>query len=307
MIAAGIVLFNPEIKRLTANLEALLLQVDKVYIYNNGCDSSIINYLNEKMKKTHILGDGENRGIAKALNCIMQKADEEGYKWVITMDQDTVIVNDMVKAFSERMKSDNIGIICPHAIDKRRIYMKQENSNEDEYVNDCITSGSCTKIEAWKAIGGFDEWLFIDLVDNDFCKRLILSNYKILKVWSIVIDQEFGDIQLKSFRIVTILVKVAKLAASKNLQILILKLSYKKKISPKRIYYSVRNVIYLNKKFVNYSGIGYTNYNCKSFFGFILCFMIPSFMRAENKKEVYKAIIKGIRDGKNKVIEPWVS
>ena len=38
------------------------------------------------------------------------------------------------------------------------------------------------RIDAWEQIGKFDEWLFIDLVDNEFCKRLIVSGYTILRL-----------------------------------------------------------------------------------------------------------------------------
>src|SRR5699024_6976157 len=62
---------------------------------------------------------------------------------------------------------------------------------------ECITSASCTSIKAWEKIGGFDDWLFIDLVDNEFCKRLVASGYKILRLNHLVLDQEFGCIHPK--------------------------------------------------------------------------------------------------------------
>ena len=46
-----------------------------------------------------------------------------------------------------------------------------------------------------------------------------------------------------------------------------------------------------------YGRVGYENYNCKGYFGFIISFMIPSILRAQDKKAVLKATVKGIHDG----------
>lgn len=58
----------------------------------------------------------------------------------------------------------------------------------EEFIDFCITSASCTNLAVWKEVGGFDERLFIDLVDNEFCKRLIVSGYKILRLNNLVLD-----------------------------------------------------------------------------------------------------------------------
>jgi GT2 family glycosyltransferase len=79
--------------------------------------------------------------------------------------------------------------------------MEIKKEPAEEYVDFCITSASCTNLNAWKNVGGFDEWLFIDLVDNDFCKRIIVSGYKILRINSLVLDQEFGKIIPKNEKV----------------------------------------------------------------------------------------------------------
>ena len=46
-----------------------------------------------------------------------------------------------------------------------------------------------------------------------------------------------------------------------------------------------------------YGPIGYENYNCRGYLGYIISFMIPSILRAQEKGEVLKATIKGIKEG----------
>ena len=56
-------------------------------------------------------------------------------------------------------------------------------------------------------------------------------------------------------------------------------------------------IIYLNKKMKEYGNVGYENYNCKGYFGFIISFMLPSILRAQEKRKVIKATIDGVIDG----------
>lgn len=82
-------------------------------------------------------------------------------------------------------------------------------------------------------------------------------------------------------------------------------ISYKKSVSPLRVYYTNRNIIYVNKKLNKYGSIGYENYNCKGYLGFIISFMIPSILRAQDKKSVLKATIQGVCDGKRSKPGEW--
>lgn len=206
-----------------------------------------------------------------------------------------------------RMGSKCVGTInCPNRFLKQftiyKTLVKYLNENDYKYVDFCITSASCTLIEAWEECGKFDEWMFIDLVDNDFCKRIILSGYKILKLNRWVLDQEFGEIIPKSQSKQKFWFTISKIFRNQNFA----KFSYKKFVSPMRVYYTNRNIIYLNKKMKKYGTVGYENYNCKSYLGFIICFMLPSIFRAQEKAKVIKATINGIKDGVNTTPIEWV-
>lgn len=298
-IAAGIVLYNPNVERFSACLTKLIKQLDRIYIFDNNEISNLVINSN----KIVYISEKQNKGIAYALNRIMEKAKEDGYSWVITMDQDSLIPDGMIQDFQDSVnKYDHIGIICPQVIDKRRAYLTVKNNFSMEYIDFCITSASCTSIDAWEKCGGFDEWLFIDLVDNDFCKRLRLCNYKILRLNKWVLDQEFGQIIPKSKNVQRFWISVSKLLHNQNFA----KFSYKKFVSPMRVYYTNRNIIYINKKMRRYGKVGYENYNCKGYLGYIFCFMLPSILRAQDKKKVLKATICGFKDGCFSKPSEWI-
>lgn len=299
-IVAGIVLFNPDTGRFNECLSRLQSQVEKIYIFDNSDTVSNCNFVN--IGSVIYISENKNCGIAYALNQIMERAKIDGYQWVITMDQDSLIPDKMLKDFSNVISSiPQIGIVCPQVIDRRRTYQIAKKSETTEYIETCITSASCTSVEAWEKCGKFDEWMFIDLVDNDFCKRLILSDYKILKLNKWVLDQEFGQIIPKSYKKQKFWIELSKVFRNKN----IAKLSYKKKVSPSRVYYTNRNIIYLNKKMKKYGKVGYENYNCSGYAGFVFCFLIPSIIRAQDKRQVIRATLRGIIDGCNSHPSEW--
>lgn len=299
-VATGIVVYNPNnMERFRDCIKSILLQVKVVYIFDNGDIGS--NY--QWPKGVVYLTEHKNMGIAYALNRIMDIAQKEGFEWVVTMDQDSIIPENMVSRYEKAIsENDNLGIVCPQVIDTRRSYMEVKKTPKTEFVDFCITSASCTSISAWERVGKFDEWLFIDLVDNDFCKRLILSGYKILKINELVLNQEFGEIIPKNEKSQKFWITVSKLLHNQNFA----KLSYKKSVSPMRVYYTCRNVLYVNKKLANYGPVAYKeNYNCSSYWGFIISFILPSILRAQDKKTVIKSVFSGIREGRKIKVGKW--
>lgn len=298
-IAAGIVFYNPDdVKRLNDSLRSILNQFSKVYIFDNSIKQ--VEYPSFGPNVTYIT-EHKNLGIAYALNRMMERAEQDGYQWLVTMDQDSILPDEMIEAYEAHIHDADVAIICPQVIDKRRAYMTVKTEPAEEFVEECITSGSCTSIEAWKKLGKFDEWLFVDLVDNEFCRRVIVSGYKILQLNSFVLNQEFGKIIPKSEKTVRFWINVANLLHNKNFA----KFSYKKFVSPARVYYTNRNIIYVNRKLADYGPVAYQNYNCKGYLGFWISFNAPSLLRAQDKKAVLKAIFNGRREGLAKKVEKW--
>ena len=299
-IAAGIVLYNPEyMTRFTECLDGILAQAEKVYLFDNSPEAVTV----QLPARVVYMTKHKNMGIAYALNRIMESAKRDGYLWVITMDQDSIIPQGLISEYIDVInKNKNIGIVCPQVIDSRRIYMETKKEPKYEYIDFCITSASCTSVEAWEKAGRFDEWLFVDLVDNDFCKRLRVSGYKIIRLNNLILNQEFGKIIPKNERSQRFWIGVSRFLHNQNFA----KFSYRKFVSPMRVYYTCRNVIYVNKKLANYGPIAYRdNYNCRSYAGFVISFIIPSILRAKEKRAVIKAAINGTRDGKRKKVHRW--
>lgn len=297
----GIVIYNPNLARLRTNIRKLQEEDIEIVFFINGCNEECDRYI-KAVEGATVLSQKENVGMATALNRIFEYACSRGEQWVLTFDQDSIISDNFLLQMRSKIVDldENVGCICPKVIDKRRIFPENkivDYDGEEQYVKMCITSGSCTKTSAWSQVGKFDDYLFIDLVDNDFCKRLVNSGWRILRLNKVELNQEFGNIEPKNEKVIRAIKFVCNKIPNRKIAANISKLSYKKRVSSLRVYYTNRNIIYLNKKLKKYGGIGYESYNSKNYIGFILSFMIPSILRAQDKKTVFIATVEGIKEG----------
>jgi rhamnosyltransferase len=87
-------------------------------------------------------------------------------------------------------------------------------------------------LSLFNIIGGFDEALFIDEVDLDFCYNSITKGYQIIQFKNVFLNHSLGKISFHK--------------SLKNL-----KLTPRTLHSPQRVYYMVRNFLYVNAKYKN--------------------------------------------------------
>ncbi|MFV9510455.1 glycosyltransferase [Tepidibacillus sp. LV47] len=137
-----------------------------------------------------------NQGIAHALNVGAKRANEEGYEWLLTMDQDSRFDPDMFKKYINCLNmisnSKEIAIISPNYLTNTKI----ETSCSFKEKLTTITSGSLLNLLLYTNIGGFNEKLFIDEVDHDYCLRANLKNYGVVELENIFMHHKLGNLDL---------------------------------------------------------------------------------------------------------------
>lgn len=285
-VAAGIVTYNPEISRLRESVKSISEQVEWIYIYDNGSENiEKIKDIGKENKNVKMMCSDINIGIASALNRISESAMKEGIEWVLTLDHDSIAPKNIIKEFSGYLEWNQIGIICPVVYDRRRPEGLPIFENEYDFVQMCITSGSLVNLSVWEKIGKYDDGLFIGLVDDEYCLRNRINGYKILRVNSVVLDHELGNLKPARFA------KAYKWIAKRTRCVLFNKLSYKREVSPLRLYYATRNMIFLNYKYSAYTGKEYKKKN-------YLYNGVSSIVRGKAKGKLLCAFIRGMVDGK---------
>ena len=198
MIGAVIVLYNPEIGRLRKNILSIADQVLEIRLEDNGSDNiDDIKCLIENIKDTRISIDfiRQNRGIAYALNRGMEFFLKRNFEWVITLDQDSIVPSDMIEKYFKYMPERNVGLVCPRISYDGDKDLNNKISSDVEYVQRCITSANMVKISAWEKIGGYDEKMFIDYVDFDFCQSLLEYGYTLVRVNAVILDHQLGHLE----------------------------------------------------------------------------------------------------------------
>lgn len=271
-ICCGIVTYNPNPILFKEVIEAVSKQVGKIYIWDNGSENvTFIENICQEFN-VQLLSSGKNEGIAYGLNRICENALVDGYKWILTLDHDTIVADDYVEKIDLNIKT-TIGIICPSVKYVGLDTGQRCNDSQFEEVQACMTSGSIMSLIAWKKVGKFDEWLFIDSVDNDICYKMRKNNYLIVRDAYLKIVHNLGNPNKKRF-------------------IFYKYIDYQ--YPPFRIYYIVRNRIYITSKYWRLNGI--------KFVGASLKIIVNAFLSSIHSKEKLKSFQKGIKDGVYRIL-----
>lgn len=230
--AAVVILYEPS-EEVVANILSYAPFVSRLYIVDNTEKNSRSFFNSErlsKIKHIHYIDDGENKGIAFRINEVARIALEEGFKWLLTMDQDSAFETgdvpryfECINAYANCEKTAMFGVETEGALDKETICESAE-------VTHLITSGSMLNLELFQTVGGFDEHLFIDKVDHDYCLQALTHQFKIVRFNSIHLRHHLGKLvygrSLKNFQLTPRVIH-----------------------SPLRMYYIFRNYLYLKKKY----------------------------------------------------------
>lgn len=191
-VAACFTVFNPNRSRLGESIRALASEVDEIVLYDNGGARAFLESMGSDFPPVTVVGDGENVGLSRALNCGCGFALEIGADYVLLMDQDSVPEPGMVASLASHFVGrKDVAIVCP------RILKEGEGPTgspaEETEVPRAITSGSLLSLDAWRGVGGFDEDLFVDWVDYDFSATLRDHDYKIIRDESAFLRHQLGE------------------------------------------------------------------------------------------------------------------
>ncbi len=291
-ICGGIVTFNPDLVRLSQNVNAIKDQVSEVFIVDNGSSNAdAIETFCNSFKNVQFIHNGANEGIAAALNQIMNAGKQNGYRAVLTLDQDSVSTPGMVEALASHM-DDGVGIVAPQVIDRNKDDFESASNLLDGKVyrvkqaarKGILTSGSLTSVAAWEYVGGFDDNFFIDYVDYDFNKRLLLEGFSLIRTGETCLIHECGK------AVPTWLFTPRKGQDG----VWRLERFFSFGHSPFRCYYKARNRVLYSRKYRGYPG-------SLEFEGIaqIVPQVLLTVLFEKGKKEKLSAFCKGIRDGLN--------
>lgn len=282
-ICAVVVSYHP-VAELIENVAALLEQVDEVVIVDNGSgvESKALLERLGGYSKVSIIYNRENLGIAAALNIGVRHAKAAGHQWVATFDQDSKVTPGMIKtmlqAYDTYPQKEKVASLSPRyqnqstgQIATNRLKSSRDDGLRYAEVLVVMTSGSLIKTSVFDAVGYFNESLFIDHVDSEFCLRCASRGYKILEVNDAILLHCTGAPVQHKF--------LGKLRLTSNHSIL-------------RRYYMARNGIYVYKKFA----FTYPRWVANDAYRFLKTIIMLAMFETD-KRQKLAAIIRGVIHG----------
>ena len=216
-ITAIIILYNPNLILLQRLYLSLHNQVDSIIFVDNSEDLTVkelvrnwLNYINSS--KNTYLDLKRNYGIAYAQNRGIEVAKDSGAKFVLLLDQDSALPNNMVndlRAIYASLLEDGrkVATVGPSFLDEKTneiakiIYYEglgvqkiiPDQSKDSEPAHHIISSGSLIPIKVLDEVGGMKESLFIDMVDIEWGIRANRQGYNSYVAPKIIMRHSIGD------------------------------------------------------------------------------------------------------------------
>ena len=292
-VCAITVTFNPDIEILGRQLNSLSVQCNVVVVDNASGDSVRRDLFSvcEKYSATFVVLD-ENYGIAHAQNEGVKVARHRypGCAYLLFLDHDSVpteaFVDTMLDQYQTLEKAEKVAAIGPSLFDPRTgdfhgfhvikgmRYLRVNPADMKQDAIECSTvnsSGTLCSLTAFDDVGGYDEHLFIDQVETEWCFRARKAGYHVYGSRTASMEHRMGD-DVVSFSFM-----------AKEIS-----LPYR---NPLRHRYLVRNSVLLLRR-------GYVppvwKFYCIG--KLLLTFVLFGFFVPESREQ-RESILRGIRDG----------
>lgn len=257
-VGAVLVSFRPDLQRLEAAVSAIIPQVGRLVVVDNGSGTKWLEAL-EKLARAagfELLALRENKGIAAAQNLGAKRIFAAGFEYLLLLDHDSVARPDMVEkllqAWEQAEPSGHpisargpVGAIGALGIDGRaeagqgttggeelvyvaRTWGPRRISREEwtfslAEVAFLVASGTLLSRLAFEQVGPMNAKWFIDHIDLEWGLRARRRGFRLLACNEAIFDHQLGD-------------EVVKIPGRENPVHV---------HSPFRVFYLVRNTLWL--------------------------------------------------------------
>ena len=274
--------FDPDLGNLISLCKTLLNQNSRILLVDNSENPFRLDDLNLESNELRHIKFNKNMGIAYAQNIGIKKALKDKSSFITFFDQDSVIEENFIKNILKDIKTKTDGIIAPlskdiisgeplPSIKLNKLgfpSVLKLNPTEDIFSTDIvISSGTTISSSIIAKIGFFNEALFIDHVDTEWCLRCKNIGVRIFITSAVTIKHSIGK-ERKKLGPITIQVH-----------------------SPERCYFQMRNSLSL-LKFSHVPKIFATYDIFSTLFNRMILIMISN-----RKREYLLALLRGLKDG----------
>jgi rhamnosyltransferase len=192
-VCAILVCYHPDAE-LPRRATRILEQACAVVIVDNGSGDETHEMLRRIAadSRVSLVLNPTNLGIARALNLGVERARALGFAWVLLLDQDSDLHDDMLTSLIE------VRAAYP---EPGRVAVIGAGFGEEtrpaawpawEEVESVITSGSLIALTMHAAVGPFRDEFFIDYVDSEYCFRARAQGYRVIRTTKPLMSHTIG-------------------------------------------------------------------------------------------------------------------
>ena len=241
-VASVTIALDPDPQRLLEQMRSLVGQVDLAIVVDNGSAQPVAAKLAASPLPSHTVRLETNDGIARGFNVGIETAASLGATHVLLLDHDSIPGPNMVFVLREALKkagARDVAAVGPRIRDPRDrrelpfiqlgwLRNRHVRPRRGDQLIPCdflISSGSLLPVEAWRRVGPFDESLFVDNVDLEWCMRARAAGFSLYGAAAAHLEHQLGDTRYRVGRAVRLIVH-----------------------SPERLYYMTRNRLLLYRR-----------------------------------------------------------
>lgn len=203
-VCAVVVTYHPSPKMID-NMTAILAQVDRLVVIDNGSTLPELEPLRKASKEYgfQLIENGDNLGIAEALNQGIREAIGQNYAWVILFDQDSRITHNFIAQMLSSLEShpayNRIGSFHPKYVDPGTGKEPHVWRAQDGGPVLSLTSGALMPTWIFEKIGFFTSEFFIDWVDIEYSFRIRAAGFQVADSRDAVLLHAAGHPTTKRF------------------------------------------------------------------------------------------------------------
>jgi rhamnosyltransferase len=181
---------------LIENIRTYFSCLDKLVIVDNSDKPhTLYPLLQQNFPAVHYIKNERNEGIARALNQGASLANDGGFAWMLTMDQDSRFTEQAAQRLTETIHTPDAGVGLYTPVHINKDVAIRQFPVERQVIKKTMTSGNLVSMHAYNTVGGFEEKLFIDYVDHEFNFRLRKNGFKLIRINTSSLLHNLGDIK----------------------------------------------------------------------------------------------------------------
>lgn len=197
-VLAASITFEPTSGELVRTCEQLVACSGLRAVYDNSVSAEARRRVRSRCESSGMtyFGTGDNVGTGTALNRLVEHALSAGAQWTLYVDQDSVMADGFPGALEAALafgaQNLEVSIIGSRIARRSGADLGCPSLRRFETLPFVIASGMMVRNSGVVSLGGFDDDMFLDVVDHELCLRSRAAGERVIRDNGRILYHEVG-------------------------------------------------------------------------------------------------------------------